>query len=127
MRRSNRSYILLEILLSLLIFAVAAWICLTLFGMGAKAAKRADELSNAPQICASLLESARSEECDYDYYYDADWQQCASVAANVRYRVSVRLSENGLLTEATAELVRLEDGSSAYTLSTAWLSKEVSR
>lgn len=127
MKKANRSYILLEILLSLLIFSVAAWICLTLFGAGAKAARRADELSNAPQICASLLEATRDQECAYDYHYDADWEQCAAEAWNVRYCVGVTVVRNGLLTEATAEMVRLEDNEVIYTLTTAWLAGEVSR
>lgn len=126
MKKANRSYILLEILLSLLIFSVAAWICLTLFGAGAKAARRADELSNAPQICASALERARSDGEQNNYcIFDADWKPCEGT--NDGYSVYVTVVQNGLLTEATAEMVRLEDNEVIYTLTTAWLSEEVSR
>lgn len=127
MKKANRSYILLEILLSLLIFAVAAWICLTLFGEGAKAARRADELSNAPQICASALENTRNEGYEYSNCYDENWQTSVADDPTVCYRVDVTVVQNGLLTEATAEMVRLEDNEVIYTLSTSWLAKEVSR
>lgn len=127
MKKANRSYILLEILLSLLIFAVAAWICLTLFGAGAKAARRADELSNAPQICASALENTRNEGYEYSNYYEENWQTSVADDPTVCYRVGVTLAQNGLLTEATAEMVRLEDNEVIYTLTTAWLAGEVSR
>ena len=126
MKKANRSYILLEILLSLLIFSVAAWICLTLFGAGANAARRADELSNAPQICASALERARSTGEPVEMYYDENWQPL-DCQLKEGYGVGVTLVENGALVEATATLSRQEDGEVIYTLSTSWLAKEVSR
>lgn len=126
MKRANRSYILLEILLSLLIFSVAAWICLTLFGAGANAAKRADELSNAPQICATALERARAEGTEVEMFCDADWQPL-DCALKEGYGVGVTLERDGLLVEATATLYCAENGEAVYTLTTAWLSEGVSR
>ncbi len=126
MKKANRSYILLEILLSLLIFSVAAWICLTLFGAGAKAARRADELSNAPQICASALERARSDGEPVEMYYDENWQPL-DWQPKEGYGVGVTLVENGATVEATANVARQENGEVIYTLTTAWLSEEVSR
>ncbi len=125
-RRPNRSYMLLEIMLSLLIFAVAAWICLALFGAGAKASQRADQLANAPQICASAIERARSEGDGVEMYYDKEWQPLG-YQPKEGYGVRMSLSEDGVLVEATAELISLEDGETVYTLTTAWLSGEVSR
>ena len=104
-KRSGSSLFLMEMILSILILALACTACIRIFAAAGTDRRKARELNHIQTLTASagddflsLLPGGIAESDKIYYYYDKEWTICSEDEA--QYSLSVQLSLSNTKKEA---------------------------
>ena len=131
--RSKSSLFLMEFIITLMLFAVCAAVCMRLFAASNSLSRRTTELNKAVAVAQGFAEVMRG--CDgsidsiiaqyptaikgddkfFEVFYDADFKECDYSEA--AYVSDVTLTPNGAIQNMEIKIVRLSDYEEVYTLS----------
>lgn len=142
MRRDKTSLLLMEQLVTLLVFALAAAICLQAFVTADRRSRRMEARDRAAVLCQNTAETLRHNRGDFaaaggalnaqsrdgdslTVFYDADWQPADAGSPNVYplgYTLGACRVETGVpgLGKAAVWAVEDETGEELFRLETAW-------
>ena len=130
--KSKSSLFLMEFIITLLLFAVCAAICMKLFAAADTLSKKTEELNNAvacaqgfaevmrgtdgtiDSIVKHYPESVKGNEGFFEVFYDGDFIECSYDEA--KYVSDITLVPNGAIQNMEVKIVRLSDYEEIYSI-----------
>lgn len=144
--KSKAPLLLMEQMVMLLVFALAAALCLQAFVKSDSLSRRSENRDRALVLCQNVAETIQhdgdieaaltrlhgevyvEDDGAYRSFYDEDWSYIRSIpgcgmgAPECVYRLEVRPVDSGVagLGRARVEVVSIEDDTSVFSLEIAW-------
>lgn len=113
---SKSSLFLLEMMISVLFFAIAAAVCIQVFIKAHQLSRQAENLNMAAGIASGAAEFlASGQEEEMAAYYDKDWMSCSRDEAEYILNVDTK-KENGCVSGQIR--ITDKDGAGIYELAT---------
>ena len=123
---SKSSLFLMELIMSVLFFAIAAAVCVQLFIKSHSLSRSSVELNHAVIACESVAEEfygLNGELKDAKTYYDEDFEPCEEALASYVLTNTVSTNtETGLLTEEIS-FDKIYSGETIYSITASYLKK----
>ncbi len=130
---SKSNLFLIELIIAVLFFSLAAAVCIQMFALGHSINKSNEEKEHAIVSCISLAEAFEAADGDagaaaeyfpesqmtgnvITLYFDESW--LATSGNEAVYKVSLTSSEEGMFSLADIKAVTIEDESEIYSLGT---------
>ena len=145
MSKSKAPLVMLEQMVMLLVFALAAALCLQAFVKSDSLSRASEARDRAALLCQSVAEELRldgdietaltrlhgeayEQDGVYHSFYDEDWNYIGSIPGcgtgkpEAVYRLEVQLADGGAkgLGMARVEAVSIQDGTAVFSLEVAW-------